>query len=493
MNTRRAFVKTLVVGGVSLPLLDLLASSSPGANLGGGPNPIEGLFPGFNTLTLRQKIEWIERQTSATRAHPSGIFVCMSKVTPEGLRPVRASDFAGMDQFTDNFGLKFRSVTDFFNNENSITTSGSHLAAQSVRFLASGDPAALAAARKAYGSLHRIYQLGVEHGRAGFMGKPYHFEFSGHTTGDQYLHAMWGLWTFYPVASPDEQAEIRTMIQAFADYLIAADFTLHFENGNHFDMGRDYSDYNAIMAAVVAAAYKLSGDKKYLPAFEHVMSHGRWMTHNRLDWTIGEIKSGKWREPSWETFVHNQKRPGEFVHWEQIIHCQFTAIAASIIHDCMPDRFTSADLDRTVQLWWADHAMGFDPNYWGYLYWFLVSASDRSWRPCPRTERTAKEHWIGGHPMLSYTASWMFGECLTRFLWTAMVAARHCPQLRDEAAGFAAESLKRLQPQHLLWIRDPDGRQVPPELRYFTEFLSSEVPEGMIATYWEGTRLKLWS
>ena len=112
---------------------------------------------------------------------------------------------------------------------------------------------------------------------------------------------------------------------------------------------------------------------------------------------------------------------------------------------------------------------------------------------CPRTARTAKEHWIGGHPMLSYTASWMFGECLTRFLWTAMVAVRHCPPLRDEAAGFAAASLKRLQPQHLLWIRDPDGRQVPPELRYFTEFLSSEVPEGMIATYWEGTRLKLWS
>lgn len=95
--------------------------------------------------------------------------------------------------------------------------------------------------------------------------------------------------------------------------------------------------------------------------------------------------------------------------------------------------------------------------------------------------------------MLSFASKWVYGDCLARFQWTAMVVARHCPEKRDEAAAFAATTLRKLQPRHLLWISDPDGRQIPPEVNYFTRFLSSEVPENVIASYWEGRRLKLWA
>jgi hypothetical protein len=69
-----------------------------------------------------------------------------------------------------------------------------------------------------------------------------------------------------------------------------------------------------------------------------------------------------------------------------------------------------------------------------------------------------------------------------------MLIARHCPAQRDETAGYTADLLRELEPRHLLWIADPDGQQVPPELNYFTHFLSSEMPECLIATYWEGRR-----
>ena len=136
--------------------------------------------------------------------------------------------------------------------------------------------------------------------------------------------------------------------------------------------------------------------------------------------------------------------------------------------------------------------MGFDQQYRGYLYWFLVQAADRGWRPCPQTKRVPEDQWFGGHPMLSFASSWMYGDCLARFMWTAMVVARHCPAYRDEAAAFAAETFRQLRPGHLLWIADPDGEQIPAKLQYFTEFLSSEVPECLIASYWEGRRLDLW-
>ena len=95
--------------------------------------------------------------------------------------------------------------------------------------------------------------------------------------------------------------------------------------------------------------------------------------------------------------------------------------------------------------------------------------------------------------MLSFASSWIYGDCLARFMWTALVVARHCPPKRAEASAFAGETLRRLEPRHLLWIVDPDGEQVPPELNYFTKFLSSEVPECLIASYWEGRLLNLWA
>ncbi len=487
MKTRRQFVRQLAVGGAALSLWDVARAA------GTPPHPVDALLPGLGPLTPEEKIRRITALTEASRIHPSGIFVCMPKVTATGLRPVELSDFDGMDRFSENFGLRFKSLTDFFNNENSITTSGSHLAAQAVRFTASGDPAALVAARRAYASLRRIYGFGVADGRPGFMGKPYHFEYSSHTTGDQYLHMLWGLWTFYPLATVAEQAEIREMVRACADHFIAEDYSVHFRDGRGWNMRLDPSDYNAIMAALQAAAFRFTGDRRYRTACEFVMQTGKWRTRRRLDLTIERVRAGKWQPAPWDRLVGETRRPDEFVQWEDIQHCQFTAISAVILHESVPDLFTADDLAQTVGLWWQDYTVGFDRAVWGYLYWFLVSSRDRSWRRCPITPRVPREQWIGGHPMLSYASEWIYGDCLARFLWTAMIVARHCPAHRDEAATFAGETLRRLEPRHLLWISDPDGHQVPPELRYFTEFLSSEVPENLIATYWEGRRQRLWT
>jgi len=450
-------------------------------------------LPGFADQSTEQKIRSIEKLTSKARAHPSGIMVCMPKIAPEGLRPVRTKDFEGMDQFSFNFGHKFKSITDFFTNENSVTASGSHLAAQSIRFKATGEAEAMAGARAAYKSLRTVFEFGKEAGERGFMGKPFHFEYSAHTTGDQYLHTLWGLWSFYPIASPEEQAEVHDMIVAIADYQIKVDYTIFNRSGGDWNNRLDPTDYNAIMAAIVAAAYKLTGDVKYREAYEFVMLSSKWRTHRRLDDIIDQFRDGSYEAKPWDKIAKANVEGGEFAHWEQVQHCQFLAISASIIHESVPDLFTSEDLSDVLALWWADQPVGFDRDSWGYLYWFIVSSKDRSWRQCERTERMPREEWFGGHPMLSYTSSWIYGDCLARFLSTAMIVAKHCPPCRGEAVAFAAETFQRLEPRHLLWIADPDGKQVPPELHYFTEFLSSEVPECLIASYWEGRHLQLWS
>lgn len=457
------------------------------------PHPIDTLLPGFTALDPAAKIAAVERLTTAARAHPSGIFVCMPFVTSDGLRPMQEADFGAMDRPADNWGHRLKSPVDFFNNENSITTSGSHLAAQSIRYQVTGDPAALTAARVAYRSLRCVFEFGVQAGQPGFLGKPFHFEPSVHTTGDQYLHALWGWWTFYPVASADEQREIRAMIAAAADYQIAVDYMIFHRSGGDWSYRLDPTDYNAIMAALVAAAYKFTGESKYRDAYRFVVETGRWTHERRLDGIVREFRAGTYQAKPWDHIAGADVAAGEFAHWEQIQHCQFATISASIIHECVPDLFTQEDLRRVLALWWSDHAMGYDPEFRGYLYWFLVATKDMSWRRIARTPRLPREQWLGGHPMLSYAAEWIYGDCLARFMWTALLVARHCPTQRDEAAGYAADMLRALEPRHLLWVADPDGKQVPPELNYFTRFLSSEVPECLIASYWEGRRLGLWA
>ena len=467
-----------------------VAGALPAAS---APSVLDRFLPEFGGLDPAEKVARVERLVGPARGHPSGIPVCMPFVGEDGLREVRAADFDGMDRFRRNFGHELADPVDFFNNENSITTAGSRLAAQSLRRRASGDPAARAGARLAFQGLRRIHDLSVAAGQPGFLGKPFHFAFSAHTTGDQYLHALWGLWNFLPVAEPAEQAEARALLTAMADHQMKVDYTVFNRSGGAWNNRLDPTDYNAIMAALVAAAYRVTGERRYREACAFVLRSGTWQRESRVDRIISQVRAGNYRPRAWDGIAGARTEEGEFAHWEQVQHGQFTAIAASILHECVPDLLPAEELRRTLRLWWADQPLGFERDGWHYLYWFLVSARDRSWRPVELTPRLSPDQWLGGHPLLSFASRWVYGDCLARFLWTALVVARHCPELRDEAAAFAETTFRRLEPRHLLWVADPDGRQIPPAVGYFTRFVSSELPEVLLAPRWEGRSLGLWS
>jgi len=301
LTDRRAFLRMAAATGAALLCsVPGTAGSEPDDEVS---SPLDSLLPDFRRQSPEVKARRVERLASLGRRHPSGILLCMPFVAADGLRPVAEADMAGMDQFSFNFGHHFKSITDFFNNENSITSSGSHLAAQSIRYQASGEVEALVAARAAFASLRRIYQFGVDAGVPGFMGKPFHFEYSAHTTGDQYLHLLWGLWSFLPVASPSEQAEIRAMLKAVADHQIRVDYTIFNRTGGAWNNRLDGSDYNAIMAALVAAAYRVTGEEKYRDAYQFVVRSGIWQKRARLDAIIDQFRQGSYTAKRWDVIA----------------------------------------------------------------------------------------------------------------------------------------------------------------------------------------------
>jgi len=75
---------------------------------------------------------------------------------------------------------------------------------------------------------------------------------------------------------------------------------------------------------------------------------------------------------------------------------------------------------------------------------------------------------------------------------TSAIAAEHCPGEREQIKSVGRRMLESVDDVHLRWLYDPDGRQLLPELSYYGECLSSEVPASFLAAYWKGRCDKLW-
>src|SRR5690606_13341181 len=134
-------------------------------------------------------------------------------------RPFVPADFEG------HYTLKIKidqhhldGPQDYLHGENSTFTSGFYLAAQTYRYLATGSKDAFKQAQKAFQSLDLIYRMGEAAGPPGFMGKPYGFKPSAQTSGDQYVGACWGLFSYHGIASPEDRKRIEQMLISFADY-----------------------------------------------------------------------------------------------------------------------------------------------------------------------------------------------------------------------------------------------------------------------------------
>src|SRR5262249_44772252 len=148
--------------------------------------------------------------------------------------------------------------------------SGLYLASQSFRYEVTGSKAARDQARRAFHSLDLIFLMGERTGKPGWMSKPYGFRPSVQTSGDQYLGACWGLWTYYRIADPAERKRIEWMFISFADYWRGADYVLDYF-GRRWDQKGDRDSYNAIYAMINACAYSFSKSAEHLKEFE------RWM------------------------------------------------------------------------------------------------------------------------------------------------------------------------------------------------------------------------
>ena len=492
--SRRDFLRIGVPVGLTLSAGIFSLVAAPGGGMDKGAKELSKL----KGASLARKAKLLQEVYESVAFSESGIMYSMLRLEADGIRPFAAADFKGKIGLDTTVGkLKLDGPWDYLHGENSISASGLYLAAQSFRYLVTHSKQALAQARKAFRSLDLIYRMGEDAGKPGWMCKPYGFRPSVQTAPDQYLDACWGLWTYQRIATEAEQRRIRQMFLGFADHWRSVDYVLSYF-GSHWDLKGETGAYNAIFAMINACAYSLSKSPVYLQEFEKWMAKATWPQTTALETLRQNVlrqvrEKGKAEVVPYSAAFSLAKevlKPGECLCWETIIHSKFVAVAADLIVQSKTSDL-SGQLAAILERWWREWKYGMGEDWLAY-YWFAVDLVNDTWRPLPSTQLLPKEQWLFGDPFTSYLSQVRWNEPLARFLVTSAIAAPHCLNDRSRIGTVGRKMMESVDSVHLHWLVDLDGKQLLPEISYYGQCLSSEMPGSFLAAYWKGKLDKVW-
>ena len=399
-------------------------------------------------LTPEAKARRISAHYPALHDHPSGIFYSLLKIDGDRIRPFGPADFIGIETFSFK-GWRFppEGPWEYRNNENSIATSGYWLAAQVERFLATGEADAKVQAARACASLEAIYRLGEADGQPGWLGKPYGFRLSDQTSGDQYLFAAWGLFSYLTIAPPEHAARIRAMLVGLADHWRRMDYKIYYLD-RVWDNRPDQHAYNAIFTYLNTLAHHLTGRAEYLAEAREWRGRSLWDRETKLDaWKRDAANKAPHDWPP-NRLVGTARQPDEYLCWETTIHSLFAAVSATGVHELAPELVDAAALAGTLEKWWEPWSLGVGDDLLPY-YFFLLNLKTGAWRPAPRTPRLPRTEWFLSQPHLSNTNGKRWTEPLSRTLVTSVLAGVHAPRIAAPARSLARRILETIDATRL--------------------------------------------
>jgi len=153
--------------------------------------------------------------------------------------------------------------------ENTTSNTGFYLAALAFQFRATGDPEALQRARRTFGAVKYIYDLGATDER-GFICKPYGGDYNRQSSSDQIQCLLMGLEAYRHIASAADRAVLDEMFRTIADLQIKHHYyPKHGYFGTpttreHIEDNKRKWSIAAIFVPLLHRAWVATGDAKYL-------------------------------------------------------------------------------------------------------------------------------------------------------------------------------------------------------------------------------------
>jgi len=441
-------------------------------------------LPELATLDLRDKAKVIQSLLEESFFHPSGLFYSILLIDgPHHVRPMAREDLKGVSDtvveghYDDGGATSAAAKDEGMTFENSITSAGNYLQAQAMRFAATAAPAAYTEAVRAFHSLRMIHDHGREHGRAGWLGKPYGLVPRDHSTPDQYLDALLGLYRFRKIAATTERATVDDMLCDIADFMTRRNYqiwNLHDAvDSRPWNLPEAYCNATYVLAQ--ALAFHVTGEDNYRKEALRLAKLSHWREKSDLD---------AWREQGLERMLM----------FERVCLGGYVLKAAGAIAEILPELFgatpeaQATSLDRFCETWWNFCQLGMDDD--GYQhYWIDIDVRNGAWRP------------TGMRPIENPPFPGTFGayysdvrwDQLYRIMTGAFTVVEHCPELREPALAWIKDLLAKTNGRRLRWMTDPDGRQLMPDIRWMECMLSSEAPFHYLTTYWRGRKNGWWA
>lgn len=445
----------------------LLLAAGPAA---GGP--LDALRP---DVPLAARIAVVDRFVHERYYDAAGLMYSHFRWDEE--RPFTAADFGPGDSTPAG-----PEPHQWMTYENSPFIAGLFLAAQCLRHRATGDPAALAAARRAFAAVdavHRLNESGAGEGgpvqkagiievaargevpAGGLFGKPYYGRATDHTSTEQHFGPVLGLYHFWGLAAPEERERVRVILGAVSRRWRAGYRINYFgETWNLEESFPRAQRHMFVWAVIHRLVHEVTGDPAALAEFRRLDAlHGALPTPRETALGLGRPR-----------YVSTEDRQ---FHVQMVLGADLLAT----LEPAARDRYR-----RGLLAWWEYGLTGQREDHTAY-YFIEVDSLTGGWSKLPFTTRDRAQ----------WRSPWMFHNATPPVAWagirerqalTGWIVARHAPPAQAAAArARAAAILGGLAKGHLRWFEDPEDA-MPPPLRWMLNVLQGDALAFYSLGYW---------
>ena len=352
--------------------------------------------------------------------------------------------------------------------ENCSMTTAAYMMGLLYRYKVEKDPVALERARKCYGALKHIYEMGKQLDE-GFLPKLYEDKFSEETSTDQVLYVMYALDFFHEFATPAEKAEVDHMMTEIVRFWVKRGYryTYFWTKDMLWPLNR--------FPTLLLMAYKHSGESIFKEEYDRLLAMG--VTPEAVEARL----YGK-RKPEYEPIPYEKEHNAYLIgELDGSVSMGIMEMAYLLKHD--PENVWAPNWKKAIEQQQDEARLVLAPDGTMYVHVLVDFDTGKSRRPEPGFFRGDENagHSMGDWVGFRYVAGARSAD--STFLARALVQA-HEHMHDPEIDALARHVFQSLDIKGMLSYYDPE--RYLPELQHRTRFYSGDGTASWLWGYWQG-------
>ena len=357
---------------------------------------------------------------------------------------------------------------DWHSYENCSMATAAYMMGLLYRYTVEKDPVALERARRSFGAIKYIYEMGKDL-EEGFLPKVYGDKTSKETSTDQVLYVMYALDYFHQYATPAEKVEVDRMMTHIVRFWMDRGYRY-----TYFWMEDMLWPLNRF-PTLLLMAYNHSGDPGFKAEYDRLLALG--VTPEAV-----EARLYHKRKPDYEPTPFEKKMNAYLIgELDGSVSMGIMEMCYLLKHD--PENIWAKNWKLSIQQQWEEAKLVLVPDGTMYVHVLVdrETGEPRRVEPGFFREKENAGHSMGDWVGFRYAAGCRSGD--STFLARALVQAHEHMQ-DPEMADAARNVFQNLDIKDLRSFYDPE--RYLPELQHRTKFYSGDGMASWLWGYWQG-------